>query len=131
MDCSLPDTSVHGISQTRIVEWIAISFSRGSSQLRDWTHVFCLAEIFFTTEPPGKPSFNMSMLLVYYSLLLNPVESAIVRMYHICPFVIGNLCHFMLLSCFSEHSYTSCSVCSRPGFPVLHPLPELAQNYVH
>ena len=39
MDCSLPGCSVHGISQRRILEWIAISSSRGSSQPRDQTHV--------------------------------------------------------------------------------------------
>ena len=37
MDCSPPGSSVHGIPQARIVEWVAISFSRGSSQLRDRT----------------------------------------------------------------------------------------------
>ena len=35
MDCGLPGSSVHGIFQARILEWVAISFSRGSSQLRD------------------------------------------------------------------------------------------------
>ena len=35
MDCNLPGSSVHQISQARILEWIAISFSRGSSRLRD------------------------------------------------------------------------------------------------
>ena len=39
MDCSLPGSSVHGILQARILEWVAISFSRGSSQPRDWTQV--------------------------------------------------------------------------------------------
>ena len=39
MDCSLPCSSVHGIFQTRVLEWIAISFSRGSSQPRDRTWV--------------------------------------------------------------------------------------------
>ena len=39
MDCSLPGSSVHGIFQARILEWVAISFSRGSSQPRDWTQV--------------------------------------------------------------------------------------------
>ena len=53
-DCSPPDSSVHGISQVRILEWFAISFSRGLSQARDRTHVSCLAGKFFTTEPPGK-----------------------------------------------------------------------------
>ena len=39
MDCSLPGSSVHGILQARILEWVAISFSRRSSWLRDWTPV--------------------------------------------------------------------------------------------
>ena len=54
MDCSLPDSSVHGISQARILEWVAIPFSRGSSWPRDQTPVFCIAGRFFTTEPPEK-----------------------------------------------------------------------------
>ena len=56
MDCSLSCSSVHGILQARILEWIAISSSRGSSQLRDWTRVpwvSCIVGGFFTTEPPG------------------------------------------------------------------------------
>ena len=39
MDCSLPGSSVHGIFQARVLEWVAISFSRGSSQPRDQTGV--------------------------------------------------------------------------------------------
>ena len=54
-DCSPPGSSVHGIFQARILEWVAISFSRGSSQARVGTWVSCLAGWFFTTEPPGKP----------------------------------------------------------------------------
>ena len=42
MDCSLPGSSLHGILQTRVLEWVAISFSRGSSQPRDWTWVSCI-----------------------------------------------------------------------------------------
>ena len=42
MDCSLPAFSVHGILQARILEWVTISFSRGSSQPRDRTRVSCL-----------------------------------------------------------------------------------------
>ena len=41
MDCSLPGSSVQGISQARILEWVAISSSRGSSQPRDWTCISC------------------------------------------------------------------------------------------
>ena len=39
IDCSLPDSSIHGISQARIQEWVVISFSRGSSWPRDGTQV--------------------------------------------------------------------------------------------
>ena len=39
MDCSLPDSSVHGIFQARILEWVAVSFSRGSLPPKDWTQV--------------------------------------------------------------------------------------------
>ena len=43
MDYSLQGSSVHGILQVRILEWGAISFSRGSSRPRDWIQVFCIA----------------------------------------------------------------------------------------
>ena len=43
MDCRLPGSSVHGILQARILEWVVISFSRGSSWPRDWTHVSCIS----------------------------------------------------------------------------------------
>ena len=42
MDFSLPGSSVHGICQAKILEWVAISFSRESSWPRDWTHVSCI-----------------------------------------------------------------------------------------
>ena len=58
VDSSLPGSSVHGISQTRMLQWVAISFSSGSSQSRDQTRVSCVAGRFFTTEPPGKPTFH-------------------------------------------------------------------------
>ena len=65
MDCSPPDSSVHGIHssvhgilQARLLEWIAISSSWGSSQPRDRTWSLAspaLTGRFFTTEPPGNP----------------------------------------------------------------------------
>ena len=39
MDCSPPGSSVHGILQARVLEWVAVSFSRSSSRHRDQTHV--------------------------------------------------------------------------------------------
>ena len=52
---SLSGSSVHGISQARILEWGAFSFPRESSQPTDWTYVCCIAGGFFATKPPGKP----------------------------------------------------------------------------
>ena len=48
MDYILPGSSVHGILQARTLEWVAISFSRGSSQPRNQTRVSCIAGRFFT-----------------------------------------------------------------------------------
>ena len=48
MDCSLPGSSVLGILQARMLEWVAISLSRVSIALRDWTMVSCIAGRFFT-----------------------------------------------------------------------------------
>ena len=47
MDCSLPGSSLHGIFQARVLEWVAISFSRGPSRPRYQTHISCLAGGFF------------------------------------------------------------------------------------
>ena len=48
MDYSLPGSSVHGVFQAIVLEWIAISFSRGSSQPRDRTRVSCIVDRHFT-----------------------------------------------------------------------------------
>ena len=48
------DYTVHGILQARILEWVAIPFSRGSSQPRDQTQVSCIAGGFFTSSATGE-----------------------------------------------------------------------------
>ena len=55
MDCSLPGSSVHGVLQTRILEWIAMPSSRESSWPRDWTHINYLS--FLGRQPSRKPSW--------------------------------------------------------------------------
>ena len=67
-------SSVHGIFQARILGWVAISFSRGSSWPRDQTHVFYTAGsllypkwIFYSTETPGKPHVCVSVQSVQFS----------------------------------------------------------------
>ena len=58
MDCSPPDSPVHGIFQARVLEWVAISFSRESSQPKNWTRVSCTAGRCFTSGPQGSPEFQ-------------------------------------------------------------------------
>ena len=48
MDCSPSGSTFHGILQASVLEWVAVLFSRGSSQLRGWTQVSCTAGRFFT-----------------------------------------------------------------------------------
>ena len=67
MDWSLPGSSVHEILQERILEWAAISPSKGSSQPRNWTHnscIFCTAGRILYTEPPGKPCLVHTRFLI-------------------------------------------------------------------
>ena len=49
MDCRPPGSSVHGLLQARVLEWVSMPSSRGSSQPWDWTQVSCLAGGFFTS----------------------------------------------------------------------------------
>ena len=64
VDSSPPVSSVQGISQARILEWVAILFSRGSSWTRDRTCISCIGRwifffFFLITEPPGTPKTGM------------------------------------------------------------------------
>ena len=81
MDCSLPGSSIRGISQARMLEWIAISFSRGSSLPSNRSWVFCIGRqvlyglslqgqcsIFVTTlfqQMAVKPQGKVSTLSIY------------------------------------------------------------------
>ena len=72
VDCTLPGLSVHGILQARILEWVAISFSRGSSQPRNQnciSCIFCITVGFFTTEPQGKPICCYALYKTAYTIL--------------------------------------------------------------
>ena len=69
VDYSLPGSSFHGVFQARILEWVAISYSRESSWPRDWTQVFCISSLagrFFTTAPPGKPTCIYTIYNIQY-----------------------------------------------------------------
>ena len=78
MDGCPLDFSIHGISQTRILEQVAISYSRGSSQARDWTHVLHLLHWqgqadSLSLVPPGKPmQYVVVVQLLSYANSLQP-----------------------------------------------------------
>ena len=71
MDCSLPGFSVHGILQARRLECVAISFSRASSQPRDWTWVSCIAGRFCTIWALTMYQTLCQGLCVDYSMYLH------------------------------------------------------------
>jgi len=100
MDCSLPGSSVLGILQARILEWVARPSSRGSSWHSDWIGISCISYIasgFFTTEAPGKPD-----QLVY------SVSKPCCKLLSLCKLVLlsdkANPLHFILRSVFNYSS---------------------------
>ena len=74
MDPSLPGFLVHGVSQARILEWVAISFSRGYSQPRDLIQVSCTTGGFFTTELLGESLEQETGNTLQYSCLKNFID---------------------------------------------------------
>ena len=105
IDCSLPSSSVHGILQARILEWIAISFSRGCSHPRDRTRVSCLAGRSSTNWPTRE-----SQIQVLSAINLKDKQKIFFfcfpSFYLICFlrvnfFSCDYYCHFPLVSCFS------------------------------
>ena len=62
MDCSLPGSSIHGILQARTLEWVAIPFSKGSSQSRDQTRSPALQADSLPSKPREKPEFSKTDL---------------------------------------------------------------------
>ena len=72
MDCSLPGLSVHGISQARILEWVFISSSRGSSWPMDWTHLSCICRWIlypWASKEARDPSHHVRVHLFWHHCL--------------------------------------------------------------
>ena len=121
MDCSLPDSSVHGIFLARILEWTAISFSRGFFQPRDGTWVSCIAGRFFTTEPlRSMVVLNCLWLyLIGYVYAVQEPGGKFSSTYQVTPQFSS-----VTQSCLSLCDPVNCST---PGLPVHHQLPEFSQ----
>ena len=101
VDCSPPGSSVLGILQARILEWIAIPVSRGSSQLRDRTQVSCIVGRFFTVWTTEKSLFAIKLFLKFFLL-----HKAILDWLPLCiPGAVATSAPIMLHAfCLSSHS---------------------------
>ena len=121
MDCSLPGSSVHGIFQAVVLEWIAISFSSGSSRPRDGTQVSRIVDRRFTvwaTREVCKPEILAlsSFCLSHHFSSLHPVQQVYLQNIH-------QTCHFFpqhlyLLSKLLEE-FPGWSPCFSFGFPII------------
>jgi len=104
IDCCPPGSSVHGIFQARILEWVAISFARGSSQPRDPIHVSCISRHWQADSLPmshhGSP---------YTCIRSDQIRSVTQS----CPTLCDPMNH------------------STPGLPVHHQLPEFTEIHIH
>ena len=85
VDCRPPGPSVHGILQARILEWVAISFSRGSFWLRDWIQVSHIVGRFFTVwatrEAQARAERRDIVLSYTHHFLAHPDTCLVFRRY--------------------------------------------------
>ena len=97
MDWSLPGSSVHGISQARILEWVAISFSRGSSWPRNRSPASCIGMwILYRWATREARSFNMH---VFYLYIRSQTLSSRVRTLYYASFVYPHCDYQSLVLC--------------------------------
>ena len=123
--CNPMDYTVHGILQARILEWVAFPFSRGSSQLRDWTQVSCIAGGLFTswaTREAWWPQQSYHMLQIcraYISqdLIMDWRELIHRRPQHLLPLRIPKLFTFTKACCLSPSLLTSFSSAAQSSTP--------------
>ena len=136
VDCSLPGSSVHGIISARILGRIAISYSRGSSQLRDQPHVSCISRVscigrwIFTI--PGKPRLwpLAAFMLSHFSWFCETLWTVACRLLHPWDSLgknAGVACHALFQRYFLTQGGNPCLSCllhwqtgSLPLVPLYH-----------
>ena len=121
--CSPLGSSVHGISQTRILERVAISLSRGSSQTRDQNQVVCFTGGFFTVEPLRKP-----ILLIFSSFNFH---SNLMREVLICILQVRSLRYSVQFSRSVMSDSLRPHELQHARSPCPSPTPESIQTHVH
>ena len=113
MDSSLPGSSVHGVFQLRVLEQVAISYSRGSSQTRNWTHISCVGrwicypwatrEAHVSSSPTCKNNLRVSVIWHYLQSLSTLI----------CPLVVAILSKtYVSSTCFICYSGSNINISS-------------------
>ena len=117
VECSLPGSSIHGILQARLLEWVAISFSRGSSRPRDWTRVSRIAgrhfNLWATREALSLSLFSNQRM---YKRLRPSVEQS--------PHGLPDSCHERPYCIIAKGTY------SEPSINLVPPLVSLSSGMV-
>ena len=147
--CDTMDYAVHGILQARILEWVAVRFSRGSSESRDQTQVYHIAGgCFLLAKPPGKPkNAGEGSLSLLQGIFPNPgiepespalqADSLPAELPEKPNKVYINMIFVYIYSVQFSSVAQSCLTlcgpinCSTPRLPVHHQLPESTQTHVH
>ena len=114
MDCSPPGSSVHGILQVRILEWVAVPFSRGSSWPRDWTRISHIAARFLTIwatrEAPEIVEHLKINGAMTYGIFKN-IQSLTVSSHLYCSLLGKVFIIFCLHYCSSLLTYSTFTLC--------------------
>ena len=121
MDCSPPGSSVGGILQARILQWVAMPFSRVSSLPRDGTWVSWIVGRFFIIWATREA---YKYIKVIYKLIVNVVLH--IKINFCCNTLLNTMFQFSLVA---QSCPTLCDPMNRstPGLPVHHQLPEFTQ----
>ena len=131
-DCSPPGSSVHGIFQARVLEWVAMPCSRGSSRPRSPTHASCSSSIaggFFTAEALGRAKVDIWYYICFkctteWVHILKHYEMNCYDKfgYHVSPqrFLTRLLTIFPVCTFHSHDLFYNCKFVSPNPFPVLH-----------
>ena len=144
MDCSLPGSSVHGILQARILEWVIIPFSRGSSWPRNPTQVSCIEGRFFTicatmkgNTVPSQPNYTIYSTKFYENLQhdRNSSSNKGCKDRYLLPLSSGNsllIWRNKLISSVAQSCPTLRDPmgCSMPGLSVHHQLLEFMEGTI-
>ena len=134
--CSLPDSSLHGILQAWILEWVTILFSRGSSRPRDWTLVSCVAGGFstiwatsFWLDSFKFPRFPFGIYLIFKILSLGKCAAPNIKKLMVRVYILTDFCCWMFPWYSFIFTQSTEDSCCKWTFPASHIPPIHCQSH--